>query len=306
MKTVGNMKARKGNSALQRVLGMSEAEVAGIKVANPMSTTGEDTPHRKSIVVEKDRFLQGASAEEAFEQIVEKIARVTDNRREEVENALIVTGSPIAVRKMNRRALNALIQNRLSDPSKKGMAFRQLMTALVGAMYGRSLMNDGFFRTETPPREKMYGIGGGGSTPEDMLGNPFTMTGYTDGVANTSLIQTDFLSELEKSREQDNILPYAKNNQGGVDQTKSEQDWGNILQGSASVISSIGGIIGLFTGGQQVGEGGSEFDYYGSGSGGDGDDDEKKGKGWQYLVIGLVVIGVIVGLYFMFRDKKSK
>jgi hypothetical protein len=301
MKTVGNMKARKGNSALQRVLGMSEAEVAGIKVANPMSTTGEDTPHRKSIVVEKDRFLQGASAEEAFEQIVEKIARVTDNRREEVENALIVTGSPIAVRKMNRRALNALIQNRLSDPSKKGMAFRQLMTALVGAMYGSSLMNDGFFRTETPAREKKFGAG---LVYEET--NPLAHTGYTDGIPNTSLIQTDFSSELEKSREQDNILPYAKNNQGGVDQTKSEQDWGNILQGSASVISSIGGIIGLFTGGQQVGEGGSEFDYYGSGSGGDGDDDEKKGKGWQYLVIGLVVIGVIVGLYFMFRDKKSK
>jgi len=298
-KSVGSIMSTK-KSALRSITGLSPEEIAGLKVESEMSLTGEETPHRKSIVVEKDRFLQGANTEQAFEIIVEKIAKVTDARREEVENALIVTGSPIAVRGWNRAKLNAEIQNRLVDVSPQGMAFRQMMTALVGALYGKALVNDGFFRTKTPTRELKAMSVGGGSTPEEMLGNPFANTGYTSGIPNTTLTPSTSTPPITNTGSGSNILPYQKNSSGGVDQTKTETDWGGILSGSAQVITSIGGVIGLFTGGNQTQEGASQFDYY-------SEDDEIKGndkKGWKWLIVGLFIVGIVVAMYFMFRKKK--
>lgn len=287
-------------SSLRKVTGLSPKEIAGLKVKNSMSIAGEKTPHRRSIVVEKDRFMQGADTEEAFEIIVDKIAKVTDNNRVEVENALIVTGSPKGVRGMNRKRLNAEIQNRLVENSPNGMAFRQYMTALVGGMYGRSLVNDGFFRSSAPAREKKASSTGLNAT----LGNPFAYTGYTDGIPNTNLIGSNVSTPLENSAQSgNNILNLKETEDGGVEKTSSDQDWGSILQGSAQVITSIGGVIGLFTGGSTATAGNTTFDQYSEEE--FYDEDKKKRGGLWLAILGLVVVGVVIFLIIKYRKRDN-
>ena len=134
------MKKSSMRSSLNKVTGLTEAQIMDQQTINDSALLNNNSGNRRSIVIEKNRLQGGVGMEKSFEIVTKKIAKVITNRREEVENALIVTGSPISVRKYNRKKLNAAVQNRLVDTSKDGIAFRQYMTFLVGETYGNALL----------------------------------------------------------------------------------------------------------------------------------------------------------------------
>ena len=114
------------NSALKRVTGFSSTQIAGLKVNHPMALAGEKqvAPERR-VVVQKDRLALNHDVEKSFEIMVRYIAKVIKTNREEVENALIATGSPITIRQANTGQLNAMVHNRLTQKDQNGKAFRQ-------------------------------------------------------------------------------------------------------------------------------------------------------------------------------------
>ena len=279
-------------SALQKITGLSTDKLVGIKINNSMSDIGQkaSATNRRRIVIERDRLLNTVPPEQAFEIVVEKIARVNVEKRNEVENALIVTGSPISTRGVSQKRLNKMVQNRLTQNDNNGQAFRQYMTVLVGALYGKSLMNDGFFRTPTPTRSDMS---------ETKFGN------------DAIIMNPRPATEIDTGVSVDNILPHTETADGGVKRTKSEQDWGSILSGSADVIGSIGNVLGLFTGGSPA-TNTSVFDDY---SGGSvivptvSDDIEKRQKAKRkmlWTIIGLVlVVGTIITIAVVSKRRNN-
>jgi len=278
-----NMK--KGRNSLERVTGLTAQEVSGMK-AGAMQMGGEKIPNRsRTVVVQKDRLSLSHDTATSFEVMVKYIAKAIKDRREEVENALIVTGAPVSVRNLNPSRFNAYVENQLTRRDSNGQAFRQLMTALVSGLYGRQLDNDKFFKMA---ESKASAIG------DDELSSETN---------NIIALQPLPLQPIEQTKKDQNILPYAKNSTGGVDQTKSDKDWGGILSGSAQVITAVGGVLGLFTGGNQVSEGQSNFDQYNQQNGGMPPVKEK--KSWIWVVVALVVVGVAIALIVKFGKKNN-
>jgi hypothetical protein len=300
-------------SALRRITSLTPKEIAGLKVKNRMSLAGEKSPHRRSIVIQKDRVLNDVNVEESFETIVEKIAGVIANNRVEVENALIATGSPRKVRLYNRKALNAEVQNRLVGTGKNSQAFRQYMTVLVGSMYGRSLKNDGFFRTGLESKAIKQGVAqeAFSSKVDNSLEDKYGAGDNDELEPSTTFLPTRPATVIDSSvsdlSESSTILPFIPTQDGGVKKTMGDQDWGSILQGSADVISSVGGVIGLFTGGNQSGNE-SVLDQYNDDKYQEEDKKYKQGGMsmlWK-VIIGLVVVAVIVfGIRYFVKKGKN-
>jgi hypothetical protein len=205
---------------------------------------------RRSVVVATDAPIErvnilDVSEQEAKKIVLDKIRKVIATRRNDVENALIATGSPQAVRTLNADEFNAAVMNRLSELGARGDAFRNDITKLVVAYYGHELNADGFFVVGAYGR-----VGQDGEDDEN----------------------------------------------GG-----SGENVGEILQGSAAVLDSVGGIIGLFAGQNQQNAANNDL----SGQAGTQTPPPKKAP-WAAIIIGLVVVGAVVGLIIYFNKKKKK
>lgn len=275
-------------SSLRKVTGFSPSQIAGIKVTHPMALAGEKQvdPSRR-VVIQKDRLALAHDVEKSFEILTRYMAKAIRNNREEVENALIATGSPVSVRNVSLGRLNALVQNRLVQRDKNGKSFRQLMTALVASMYGRKLSADRFFRM-----------------PESMMGSNGETDELSSETDNMITLPPEPVSELETlTLEESTILPFARKSDGGVEKNKSDQDWGAILSGGAQVITAIGGVVGLFTGGQQANAEDNVFNTYNGGDFDPTNDQNKKNNKW---VIWLVVIAVLSALGYFIYNKYYK
>jgi hypothetical protein len=294
---------KQGKNSLERVTGMSSEQVSGIK-AGAMQQGGEDMPSsNRTVVVHKDRFSSTHDTAESFEIVTHYIAKAIADNREEVENALIVTGYPANVRKLTGKQFNAVVENQLTRKDDNGTAFRQLITALVGGMYGRELNKDNFFRLQG---EDKAGFSFSDSfLSQETMDNFSELSSETDNIISMPTLP---VQPIENNyAKTGTVLPYSKNDTGGVDQTQSSQDWGGILSGSAQVIGALGGVIGLFTGGNQVRPNESNFDQYNeNNNGGNNNYDDKpdKSKGWLWAIVGLVVVGVIIALIVKFGKKK--
>jgi len=283
-------------SAFEQITGKKDA---------PLNRTGlselatPDVLSAPSIIIEKDRTISDTSSANSFQSIVDAIAKVTTIKRNEVENALIVTGSPKSVRTMSRKSLNKAIQNRLVEDTANGQKFRMYMSELVATLYGTQLTSDGFYRSESQTRTpKESSVGGSADTD-----NPFLYTNYNYDLPTTDFTGYTNSTVLTNIEETDN---------GGAVETKPPTDWGGILSGSASVINSIGNVIGLFVGGNSTSQTGgiSIFD----GAGGTLTPDEirrqeeqkektRKRRNLLMIVGGLVVVGVVVGIILYSRNK---
>ena len=279
-------------SSLRRVTGYSQKQIAGIKVNHPMQLADPQVKSNRRVVIQKDRLDLSHDVERSFEIMVNYIAKVIRTNREEVENALIATGSPKGVRHASLGNLNAMVQNRLTQKDRNGDAFRQYMSALVTAMYGKKLQSDKFFRIQ-----------------EDFA-NSTGQSELSSSTENILSLPTLPATTIDVSETESTILPYQRSGDDGVEQNKSEQDWGSILSGGAQVITAVGGVIGLFTGGQQTQAGGSAFDQYngGDGYGGDGyggdNNDKSGGNKWIIWLVVLAVLGVLgFVLYKQFKKK---
>jgi len=101
------------------------------------------------------------------------------------------------------------------------------------------------------------------------------------------------------------ILPYQKTDNGGVEENKDPKDWGSILQGSAQVVTALGGVIGLFTGGQQSKPNDNAFNDYNTGDGNNGGNNGGKSSGSKWI-IWLVVVAVVAGVGFLIYKQTKK
>ena len=291
---------KKGKNSLERVTGMSSEQFSGIK-AGSMQQGGEDMPSsNRTVVVEKDRFILNHDTAQSFELVTKYIAKAIANNREEVENALIVTGSPKSVRKLKIKQFNAIVENKLTRTDKDGQVFRQLMTALLSGMYSRQLNKDQFFRLDG---EEKSGAFGSWSMLDETTSNMSELNSSTDNVMTLPFLP---IQPIESTTSSNNILPYQQTPSGDVEQTKSDTDWGGILSGSAQVIGAIGGVLSLFSGGAQVRDGGSNLDQYNNNNNNNNNnnDDTTKSKKWIWIVVGLVVVGVVIALAVKMSKKK--
>ena len=286
----------RGNSLQTIHPGKSIESVLGRTPANVMDQAGENFP-RKSIRIRKDELQSALSPKAQFEAIVSAIANVARTSRHQVENALIATGSTKAVRRMKPKRLNSEIQNRLVQSDAKGEEFRNYMTLLVVDQYGGSLMNDSFFRK---PGENQVGSNG--------LVNPWSNQsgGWPSGVGlQTGTNPGGFLSGQTGSTASGSVTGLEATPNGGVNKTNNSQDWGSILSGSAQVINSVGGVIGLFTGGNQGTENNNVFDESSSETPPPPPPPKPPRVGLIVgLVIGAVAIGVLVWYLTKNKDKK--
>jgi len=306
----------RGNSLQTIHPGKSIESVLGRTPANVMDQAGENFP-RKSIRIRKDELQSALSPKAQFEAIVSAIANVARTSRHQVENALIATGSTKAVRRMKPKRLNSEIQNRLVQSDAKGEEFRNYMTLLVVDQYGGSLMNDSFFRK---PGENQVGSNGlvnpwsnqSGGWPSGVglqTGtNPWSNQsgGWPSGVGlQTGTNPGGFLSGQTGSTASGSVTGLEATPNGGVNKTNNSQDWGSILSGSAQVINSVGGVIGLFTGGNQGTENNNVFDESSSETPPPPPPPKPPRVGLIVgLVIGAVAIGVLVWYLTKNKDKK--
>jgi len=252
------------------------------RMNHSMSHTGgvPGSTNKRSVVIERNR-INSLTPADSFELITNLIAKTIDFNREEVENALIKTGCPKRCRLYNRKKFNATVQNKLVDPSPEGEEFRNYMTLLVSQMYGKRLANKGFFRS---------------NLSEQKVGN------NSDIVPET--VDFTLSSEELPSVTGENITGLQKTADGGVTETEPK-DWGSILSGSAQLVNSIGGVIGMFTGGQQASTGSSVLDNYSTNFDQQLKDEEEKNKRTRNIIIvGLVVVAVVVGVIIYMRRKK--
>jgi hypothetical protein len=264
-------------NSLEKLHGKKKAlKMAGMKVPG-LSTFMEEKPamaKNRSITIQKDQLIDSLTPSESFEVIVEKIAKVNANRRKSVENALIGTGSKKVIRNYNLDQLNAEVHNRLTENTPQGQEFRNIMTMLVVNSYGNKLVNDGFFRNGL--EEEKAGA--------DLLPPPRPEGG---GIIVGPVVDID---------EPD--YNYTETTDGGASKDK-QTDWGSILSGGAQVIDSVGGVIGLFTGGSQSTEDSNVFTQTNYSN----DQPPKKGgKTWIWVVLGLVVVSVVLVLVLRRRN----
>jgi hypothetical protein len=267
--------------------------ILGTKTNNLMEMAGEDIP-RKSISIRKEA-MAGLSPQEQFEMIVDMIGVIARTNRHEVENALIVTGSPKAVRKYGKGRYYATIQNRLTQDDAKGKEFRDYMTLLVADRFGKALEQDSFFKRGGEQR-----VGTTGYT--DYLTNPWSSNQYGYG----SMTLDSGTGGVGSGA--GNVTGTQATADGGATQTNNQQDWGGILSGSAQVINSIGGVIGLFTGGNQGTTNTNVFGVKdpGESTGGTTYTPPPAPKNRTGLIIALVVGAVLIGGLIWWLTKKGK
>jgi hypothetical protein len=266
-------------SSLAKVQGKQMAEQLAVEPVRPMTVIGDQRPSKnvRSVVIAKDQILNKLSPTESFEVVVEKIAKVIKNNRIEVENALIATGSPKMVRTLGRKRFNSKVQNKLAERSESGQAFRNYMTVLVGTLYGTSLVNDGFFRSETEEKSGSTGIMPGAYATQNMF---------------------------QQSAMGNSPIGLTATNDGGVE--SSGQDWGSILQGSAQVINSLGGVIGLFTGGNQSTSEENVFNQYNPLADIQAQqEEERKRKNRNTLMWVGGILVVLVGGYLIWKNRQN-
>jgi hypothetical protein len=158
-------------------------------------------------------------------------------------------------------------------------------------MYGNKLNTDGFFRNG---QEGKAGAGG-------IYENPWTSSAPEYGLPTSTFNWQPSSSAGTTTGTSTGLQATAD---GGATQTGGGQDWGSILSGSANVISSIGGVIGLFTGGNSANQNGtSVFDQY-SDDGTPPPPPPKKSK--VGLIVLLVVVAVVIGGVIWYISKKKK
>lgn len=296
----------RGNSLKAIHRGKSIESVLGRTPANVMDQAGENFP-RKSIRIRKDELQSALSPEKQFEAIVIAIANVARTSRHQVENALIATGSTKAVRRMKPKRLNAEIQNRLVQSDAKGEEFRNYMTLLVVDQYGGSLINDSFFRKAG---ENQVGSNGGWPSYVGLQTGTNPWSNQSGGWPSNVGLQTGtdpggFLSGQTGSTTQGSVTGLQATSDGGVNKTNNSQDWGSILSGSAQVIHSVGGVIGLFTGGNQGTQNNNVFDQYQPNQNMPDPEPKRKRTGLIIgLVVGAVAIGVLIWYFTKDKDKK--
>ena len=222
------MNIGKNTSSLVAILGRNHPDINSMLVQKGMSTVGEkiaDSSNNRTILIERDQIMDQFTPEESFEAIVDKIAILGTTRKEEVENVLIATGSPKAIRSMSRKNFNAELQNRLTDNSEQGDKLRTFISVMIANDFGKFLVEDGFFTVRNEPKAGASDIG-------TLPTLPVTNVDTTVPLGGT-------------------IMPFVQTPDGGVKPTKSEKDWGSIFSGSAQILNSVGGILGLFVGGNQ-------------------------------------------------------
>jgi hypothetical protein len=223
----------------------------------------------RTVIVEQDNTnILGVSPIAAKKIVAGKIQLLNVTRRKDVENSLISTGSPKSVRSLNPTDFNNVVMNRLSQVGPAGDEFRSDITKLITVFYGKELTSDGFFNI----------------APSNRIGQ----TGEFDKI--DEIIQTG--SVTGKTETADGGVKDDKEGKGG-------QNVGEILSGSAAVLDSLGGIIGLFTGSQPQGE----VVVVDNGAG--ADDRTKSKTPWGAIIIGLVVVGAIIGAIVYFRRSRS-
>jgi hypothetical protein len=178
---------------------------------------------RKTVVVQETvkENVAGVPTADAKKVVVDKLRKVINVHRKDVENSLIATGSPKAVRGLGYKEFNAAVMNRLAEPGKNGDEFRDDITKLIVVYHGNELTADGFFHTST-------------------VGSNF---GFTEE-------QIQALNDMAAAQEQGGAVTGKQETSSGDVTTQPKQDVGQILTGSAAVLDSVGGIIGLFTGTQ--------------------------------------------------------
>ena len=254
------------------------------KMMNNMNRpSGYGSTNRRSVVIERNK-INTLSPEESFEVITEKIANVITNNREEVENALIKTGCNKNCRKFDPIRFNATVQNKLVEDSAEGEEFRNYMTLLVARMYGSRLTNTGFFRS---------------SVNESKVGD--------NGEIVPEIPDLSTLPVEDREVEVENITGLQKTADGGVED-KDPKDWGSILSGSAQLVNSIGGVIGMFTGGQTATTGNSVLDNYTPSSSLSQQDlleEQNKKRTRNMLIIGVVLVAVVVTIIVVLKRKKK-
>ena len=233
----------------------------------------------KSVIVQtntKRENILNVSEAEAKQVMLDKIRNVIALRRKEVENALISSGSPKAVRSLGYKAFNSAVMNRLSAPGVAGDDFRSDITKLVTVLFGGTLAADGFFRTKNNKNQRASFMGS----------NMFLSPDTAEGIISAN----------------ENILDKKETASGGVEKSNSGENVGSILSGSAQVIDSVGGIIGLFTGGSSQTANNNSLNT-------SGDNnlelrDESKGSKLPWIIGGLVVVAAIVGVVIYMKKKK--
>jgi len=203
----------------------------------------------RTILIEKETLMGDTSPSVAFEGMVEKIALITTNRRPGIENLLIVTGSPKDVRKMSRKALNAEIQTRLVSRTTHGDDFRKYISVIIAHDFGKSIMKNGF--SASMPEKKAGAVG------NPLTGNPFGTTNTSLYTPTSSYTPTGYTPTSLPP-----VTPFESTPDGDVESAKNTQNWGSILSGSAQVINSVGGIIGLFSGGAPGSNNNNVFNGY--------------------------------------------
>jgi len=297
-------------SALRGVLGDKRAsEITAIPTTHVLSSSNQPSlsgghTNRRSVSIQKDRILEAYSPEESFEIVVEKIANLIDRSRKDLENALIASGAPKTVRQLDRKKFNAAVQNKLSENNAQGDTFRKYMTLLVTHNYGKSLVNDGFFRKPMPANGKTAGK----EVVEKYRNNDrLSANGMTSYEALQFYMQNAPGSQSEQGNSE--VTGLKETPDGGVKQTKKDTDWGSILSGSAQVINSVGGVIGLFTNGNQstwdsnVFNTYSQFDYQQQQM--DFERERRRKVTWLVVGIMLVAIAIATVVYFV-RKAKSE
>lgn len=256
------------------------------KMMNKMNRpNGYGSTNRRSVVIERNK-INTLSPEESFEVITEKIAKVITNNREEVENALIKTGCNKNCRKFDPIKFNATVQNKLVEDSPEGEEFRNYMTLLVARMYGSRLTNTGFFRS---------------SINESKVGD--------NGEIVPEIPDLSTLPVEDREVEVENITGLQKTADGGVED-KDPKDWGSILAGSAQLVNSIGGVIGMFTGGQTATTGSSVLDDYTKDSSLSQQElqlleEQNKKRTRNMLIIGVVLVAVVVTIVVVMKRQKK-
>lgn len=223
---------------------------------------------RRSVIVEtKQENILDVDKAQAKSIVLDKIRMVIGRRRKDVENLLIATGSPKAVRSLKPNQFNAAVMNRLAKPGTNGDTFRDGISKLVVVTAGNQVVADGFFKVGTTGLENLY-------------------------------ISEEQMAALQSQ----NVTGYEETPDGGVQETKQGQDVGEILGGSASVLHEIGGIIGLFTGtGQQTAQNNQLNQPWGVTP----PPPPPRRTPWTAIIIGLVVVAAIVGVVIYMKKKKK-
>lgn len=266
-------------NSLEKVIGKTKvARLYGTVPANTLDQAGEDYPVKRISI--KREQMSAPSLSDQFEDIVQKISIVLNRYPDLVIDALIKTGSPVEVSNYSDKRLNKEVQNRLVSQSTNGRKFRTLMTHLLAKKMGESFKNDSFFRKDP---ELKVGVSGGTPVWSDEAGswvfdeNPNTI--------NTEEVKSD---------------PNINNGQSNP----SGNNWGEILQGSASLVDSIGGVIGMFQGGNQGTENDNVFNPYTPENGYSNNPTPRKKRNTG-LIVGLIVGAVILGGLIYFLVKKN-